>query len=460
MTPNQRVINLLIRLINSGTQSQFKLFFHRYHEVDIADALSELDSEQKMAFFSRFTNKDQVDVFEEMDMESQIELIQNFKLDHATEMIETMDKDDAVDLLEALLDENNEKAQEILGSLDVQDQIQLKRLLSYKEGTAGALMTTDYISIPEDLRVKDALELYKQSAPKENDAAFYLFIVNDHQQIKGVISIRKLLLASSDVFIKEIRNDNPITVHVDADQEDAANIFQKYRSIILPVVDDLDIVLGVITIDDIVDVVVEEANEDILKLSGTVMDDIESDKLIYGNVLHALGHRLPWLCVTIVGGIVASYIMISYSKDLIQPMFSLAFILSFVPLLMGLGGNIGNQSATIIVRALAVNQINKAWHIILREFSIGVILGSFIGGIVGGYIFLTTPHHIMALCIGGTVVINMSVAALLGAALPVLFNSLRIDPAVASAPFISTSLDIIGQIIYFSITLFMFQLFL
>lgn len=459
MSPKERLLDLLDRLIGRGTQHQFNLLFHKYHEADIAEALELLPSDKKALFFSRMLTNETVGVFEEMDMESQIEIIQHFKIENAAELIEKMDKDDGVDLLEALLDEDKDKAQQILNKMDVEDQIQLSRLLTYKEASAGALMTTDFISIPEKLTVNEALDVYKQKSPKENDLAFYIFIVNEYGQIQGVISIRKLLLAKPNTLVKDVRNSYPIKVHVDSDQEDVAAMFQKYRSIILPVVDDLDIVLGVITIDDVVDVVVEQASEDILKLSGTSGDDIQGERLIQGSIGYALIHRLPWLFVTIIGGIIASLIMIYYSKALNQSVISLSYILSFVPMLMGLGGNIGNQSATILVRALAINQIGESKKIrtIIRECSIGLIIGCIIGGIVSGYVYITSSSHIMAICIGATIAINMGVASFIGASLPVLFKSLDIDPAVASAPFISTTLDIIGQMIYFTIAIGMFN---
>ena len=462
MTPKDRLLDLLLRLINKGSQQQFNLLFHKYHEADIADALELLPTDKKTLFFNRILTTETVDVFEEMDMTSQIEIIQNFKVDNAAALIEKMDKDDAVDLLEALLDEDQLRAKQILNKLDVDDQIELNRLLTYPEDSAGTLMTTDFISIPEKLTVKEALNLYKQKSPKESDAAFYLFIVNEHDQIKGVISIRKLLLAPAELLVKDVRNNFPIKVHVNTDREDVAKLFQKYRSIILPVVDDLDIVLGVITIDDIVDVVVEEANEDMLKLSGTSGDDIQSNKLISGSIWYALIHRLPWLFVTILGGIIASLIMIHYAKNLTFKMISLSFILSFVPLLMGLGGNIGNQSATILVRALAVSQISnsKKVLIIVREAGLGLVIGTLIGLIVCGYVYLTANNYLIAICIGLAIAINMTIASLIGAGLPIVLKMLKVDPAVASAPFISSTLDIIGQIIYFTIAISMFNLFL
>ena len=450
-----RLLDLLIRLIERGSQSQFNLLFHKYHEADIADALELLTSEQKTRFFTRIKPTDSVDVFEEIDLESKIEVIQSFKIDNAAELIEKMDKDDAVDLLDALLNEDKENTQNILSKMDIEDQIELSKLLKYTGDTAGTLMTTDFISIPEKLTVKEALALYKEKMPKENDAAFYLFIVNENNQIQGVISLRKLLLSPSGKYVKEIRNDHPITVHVDQDQEEVAKIFQKYRSIALPVVDDLNIVLGVITVDDIVDVVIEEASEDMLKLSGTSGEDIQSNKLIEGGIWYALVHRLPWLGVTLVGGIIASYIMVIFSKALNQSNIHLSLVLSFVPLLMGLAGNVGNQSATILVRAFAINDVNlkRRWVIILREVLIGSSIGILIGIIVGSYVWMTTGNEIFAMSILLAILLNMTIAVLFGAGLPVIFKQINIDPAVASAPFISTALDIIGQIIYYIIVI-------
>ena len=453
------LLELLVRLIEGGTQSQFNLLFHKYHEADIADSLELLTGDQRTRFFTLFKPKDSVEIFEEMDLDSKIDVIQRFKVESAAELIEKMDKDDAVDLLEALLDDDESNAQKILGKMEIQDQIDLRRLLKYTDDTAGTLMTTDYISIPEKLTVKEALKRYKEKMPKENDAAFYLFIVNENNQIKGVISLRTLLLSPENKYVKEIRNDYPITVHVDNDQEEVAKIFQKYRSIVLPVVDDMNIVLGVITVDDIVNVVIEEASEDILKLSGTSGDDLQSNKLIEGDIWYALVHRLPWLGVTIIGGVIASYIMIIFSKLIDKQLISLSLVLSFVPLLMGLAGNIGNQSATILVRAFAISdvKISKRLVIVFREILIGGSIGSLIGAIVGSFVWFSTGNSIFALCIMSAIFLNMTIAALFGASLPVIFKQMNIDPAVASAPFISTSLDIIGQLVYYLIIILLLQ---
>ncbi|MGA0242078.1 MAG: magnesium transporter, partial [Candidatus Marinamargulisbacteria bacterium] len=247
-------------------------------------------------------------------------------------------------------------------------------------------------------------------------------------------------------------------VHVHDDPEVVAQLFQKFRSIVLPVVDDLGVILGVITIDDVVNVVVEEATEDMLKLSGTLGEDIQNEKLIEGALWYPLLYRLPWLFVTILGGIIASGIMLRYSTQLSQYPVSLPFVLSFVPLLMGLGGNIGNQSATILVRALAVKPMDRSQRVwvIGRELGVGCVIGGVIAGVVAMYVYGVSNDLIMTLCLAISIVLNMGLASLLGASLPILLKACRIDPAIASAPFISTTLDIIGQLIYFTTIIMLF----
>ena len=178
METESRLNQLLNKLILNGTSNQFKLFFHRYHEADIADAVEQLPIESKTLFFNKISISDGAEVLEEMSIDDQIELIRDFKVDTAAEIIEKMDKDDAVDLLEALLDKDKDSAQDLLNRMDLDDQIQLKRLLSYQEDTAGGLMNPDYVSIPEMLTVEGALEKYRQISPDKKDTAFYLFIVN------------------------------------------------------------------------------------------------------------------------------------------------------------------------------------------------------------------------------------------------------------------------------------------
>ncbi len=444
------LVRVLKRLIDNGTSSQWQLLFQKHHVADIADAVSQLSLSKKKLFFKHVKSPSRIMVFELLDTADQIAIIQVLKTTNAAQFLAAMDKDDSADLVGALLDTDANHAHSILSKMPPVDQQALKQLLMYPNGSAGALMTTDMITIPERLTVGEALAVYRGQAPKESDAAFYLFVVNDDQVIKGVVTLRKLVLANPGQLVKHVRNNYPIMVHVTADQEDVADLFQKYRSIVLPVVDDAHHILGVITIDDVVDVVVEEASEDILKMAGATSYEANHERLMQGTFFYSLRHRLPWLIVTVMGGVMASRLMIAFSPYVTNLGVTLSVILSFVPLLMGLSGNVGNQSAAIVVRALGLTSatLRQRYQYIGRECVLGVGFGGVLAMGVSGYVYVA-GYPVIALAIGISVVLNMIIATFLGSALPVVLDYLRIDPAIASAPFISTSLDSIGQVVYF-----------
>ncbi|MBT5855024.1 magnesium transporter [bacterium] len=453
--PLDHITDLIRRLVDRGTEQQYYLFFLKYHEADIAEALADVTPDERARFFSKVKLESGADVFEEMEPSFQLQLVESLKTELVAKYVGEMDPDDAADLMEDLREEDEELADEILEALPESEAADIQELLSYNEDSAGALMTSEYLWIPEDLTVSGAIDSYRSQAPPDSELSFYVYIVDGNGTLVGVTSIRNLLLAEPDEPIKDVRNDSPIKVHQDVDQEKVAKMFRKYDLVVLPVVDDWDQLLGIITIDDVVDVVVEEATEDMYRLSGTGTSDFEEGKLLHGKSIYAVWSRLPWLLVTILGGLVASYVMVFYSNHFPQGFVPLAVSLSFVPLLMGLGGNVGNQSATIIVRGLATGGLrdNDVMRILLRE----LVVGGLIGVLVGLVVFLITSffgyHWQFAMIVAVSVVMNIIVAAIIGATLPIVFRKMNIDPAVASAPFISTTLDIIGQIIYFGLTI-------
>ncbi len=455
MPQSSHVIRISIqKLIASGTPKEYFLFFKDTHEADIADVLSELPEEERHLFFAKVNPEMSAEILEELSLDQQIDIISQFKIDIAAKFIEEMEPDDAVDLLEELSETNEEKAEQIIDALPEKEKSTIKTLLAYEEDSAGALMTSHFVSIPEDLTITEALTTIKQQDPPESELSFYIFIVSKNNTLAGYTTLRDLLLAKETQTVKEIRHENTISVLHHTDQEKVALLFQKYNMSVIPVTNELNHLLGVITIDDVVDVVVEEANEDVYKLSGTA--PIDERKLISGNIATPIFFRLPWLTVTILGGLLASIIINRYSHSFETSLFPLTLSLSFIPLLMGLGGNVGNQSSAIIVRGLATGHITPSHHLklMLREIAIGLAIGIIIGSIL----FITNIYiNDYSILFSGIVSLalaaNITVASMIGTALPLLFNKLKIDPAIASAPFISTTLDILGQLIYFAITL-------
>ncbi|RAP33410.1 magnesium transporter [Candidatus Marinamargulisbacteria bacterium SCGC AG-410-N11] len=459
---NSILYNKILKAINSKSKLNYSRLFNRFHDADISEALLQLNTEQRLTFFRKFKPELAVDVLEEMQLQEQVSLISELRTALAADYIEEMEPDDAVDLIEELQEINANKAQEILDALPDKEAEDLQHLLSYEENSAGAIMTTEFICIPENLTIKQALSHIKRQNPPDSEISFYIFIVSDKNKLLGYISLRNLLMNKPSDLVETFSLPFPVKITIDTDQEDAAKIFQKYDFVAIPVVDKSNTLVGLITIDDIVDVVVEEANEDIIKLSGTY--EIEEEKLISGSIFYSIFYRIPWLLLTISGGLFASFIINYYSN--IHPSINilpLSLCLSFIPIIMGLGGNVGNQSATIFVRGISTGLIKdkKGLFYILREFCIGIFIGSIISFIVFifNYFFSGLPT-IFSIIVFISIVTNIIIATLIGSSLPILLRKINIDPAIASAPLISTSLDLLGQVIYFSVTFFSLLYFL
>ncbi|MEK9656782.1 MAG: magnesium transporter [bacterium] len=448
-------------LIKKGQKKDYIQLFKEQHEADIAEILSTFNQNEKQKFFQNVNIKLGADVLEELDQDAQLNLIKTLKTDLSAKFIKEMEPDDAVDLLEELQENDEAKAEEIIDALPTEEAQELQELLTYPENSAGAIMTTEFISIPEKLSCKSALETIKKQNPPDTDVAFYTFIVNEKKELTSFTTLRNILLANENNTIKSIRNDYPITAHINDDQEDVAKKFQKYNLVVIPVIDDTNILKGIITVDDIVDVVVEEATEDIYKLTGT-SDNTETN-LLSGSLQKSVFTRIPWLILSIIGGILSAIIITFYANIFKNQLFSLALSLSYIPLLTGLAGNIGNQSATIIVRSLATGKLKNTpvKKQLLREFQIGCLIGISIASlllIINIFVFNTS--YLFSCIVSLALICNMAVAAIIGTGLPLLFNHVNIDPAIAAAPFISTALDIIGQLIYFSLTLYILSFFI
>ena len=449
----EAIKSLLLQISEKGRKEDIVQFLDKYHEADIADVLESLSDDEQYMFFTKLDPSLSTDVLEEMEMKQKLDVMLSLKTELAAKYIEEMEPDEAVDVLEEIIESDEGKAAEIMNALSPQNAVELKTLLSYPEDSAGSLMTSEFLYIPENLTVAQTIESIRVQNPPDTEISFYIFIVDEHFKLIGFTTLRDLVMASGNTKIKNIRNDYPISVIADTDQEEVARVFQKYDVVAVPVVDRSNHLVGLITVDDIVDVVVEEASEDLIKLSGTAETDEET--LVSGNPFKALFYRIPWLFITLLGGVLAAFIINTYSTKFSESYFALSLSLSFVPLIMGLSGNVGNQSATITVRGIATDIIKtkKYLKFIFREYLIGIGIGLLISLVLLILNLLLGMPSTISFIVSLSLLINISVATLLGASLPIILKKIKIDPAVASAPIISTSLDILGQIIYFSLTL-------
>lgn len=410
--------------------------------ADIAELLEELETEDKHWLITLLDSETAALVINELDSELGGELLARLNEERVSEILEEMPLDDAADLLGELSDTEQNK---YLDLLETEDQQDVRELMKYPEDTAGGLMTYDYVAIREDITAARAIEVLRETAP-DAETVYYVYVINTDNQLVGVISLRELIIASPDSLIYSIMRRSTVSVPVDMDQEEVARIVSKYDFLAVPVVDHNKSLLGIITFDDVIDVIHEEASEDIYRMAGAAGEEEEEEEDFILRIKASLKARLPWLFVTLLGGLLSGQILSRFSGE-ISAVVALAF---FIPLLTGMGGNVGTQSSTVTVRGIATGQIKDEdiLKVIGREALTGLAIGAILGIIVGGIASWWQDKPMLGMVVGLAMLGNMFTAATMGTLVPLFFRRIGIDPAVASAPFISTAIDITGLVIY------------
>jgi magnesium transporter len=386
------------------------------------------DAQQKGALFS------------ELDEDIFSNLIEDMDLDEIVEILDHMPTDDVADIIGRLPEE---KSDTILEKMKKEGSEEVEDLLRYGDDTAGGIMVPDFIALKEDTTAKEAIE----SLQKEHldvEMPFYLYVVDDHGRLVGVSSLRQLVVVHPETPLKQFMTTDVFSVETGMDQEEVAKMVARYDILAVPVVDGTNTLVGIVTVDDIIDIIREEATQDILKMAGAGEEFIETQ-----SVFKSTRSRLPWLFASCIGGIVAFFIICRFEDGLNE----IAYLAAFIPVIMNMGGNIGTQSSSIVVRGLATGQLNvrDIWAVVFKELSVGLILGVIYGFLIGMVAQFRYDTGALALSVGLSVICSMSVAALLGSMVPMAFARINIDPAVASSPFVTTSVDIISVFFYFQI---------
>lgn len=429
-------------ILEKNDYKKLKSILHEYHPVDIAEFYEELSSQESINLFKVLDFDDAVQVLEEIDSDKKFFILTNIKPSYASKLIAEMSSDDVADLLGDLEEEEKKRILSLIGE---NEQADLKDLLAYGKNTAGGRMTTEYIAFPKDLKAKDALNKLGELA-LDAETIYYVFAVDSEGRLVGVVSLRDLILAPEQTPIKDFMQTDLKKVNALSDQEEVARLIKKYGFLALPVVDDDNVLLGIVTVDDAMMVVEEETTEDILKLSGSDFDE----KIALGQVSPwaRAKRRLPWILVAVVGEIFSGRVINDFSAAL-QTIVALSF---FIPVLMDMGGNVGTQSAAIIVRGLATGEINTSSIAknVLREAAVGMILGVFNGLLVAAMTYFWQGEVLLGVVVGIAMAFNLTLAAMLGTFMPLLWYKLGHDPAVASGPLVTTLLDILGLFVYFS----------
>ncbi|HBY56852.1 MAG TPA: magnesium transporter [Candidatus Atribacteria bacterium] len=442
----------IIKLLEEKKVQEVKEIIDDLYPTEFAEITDYLSLEQVVEIFKLLKDDERIaELLSELSSELQASIMSALGKEKASDILEEMDADDAADFLGEIAPQESRELLDLMPKEEAED---IEELLKYKENTAGSIMTNEFVALTEDLTAEEAINKIRELSP-EAEMIYYVYIVDKRGRLVGVISLRDLIVADPKAKITEIMEEDVISVLDTDDQETAAQKMSDYDFLALPVVDEKGVLVGIITVDDIIDVMREEVTEDIHKMVGT--SEVYEDKLVKASSLDRAKARVPWLFVCIFGDIISGSI-IKFHSELLQAVIAMAF---FIPIIMDMGGNVGSQSSTITVRALATGQIraDELWKNIWAESKVGCIIGLIAGGIISIVALTWQNDYLLGVIIGISLCITMVTAATVGALLPLIFTKIKIDPAIAAGPFITTAIDVSGLLIYFSLGTFLFRYF-
>ena len=435
------LVNQVESLIQNADDKALQKLLKDFHYADIAEILDELDLDEAMYIIKLLDSETTADILMELDEDNREKVLRNLSAKEIAEEIGELDTDDAADIISELPEE---RQQEVISQIeDEEHKAEIRELLAYDDDTAGGLMAKELVKVYETWTVAGCLRRIRGQA-KEVTRVHSVYVVDKKNRLVGRLSLKDLIVAKSDQKISEIYISSVDCVNVNDDAEDVARVMQKYDLEAIPVVDDNQILLGRITIDDIVDLMKEEAEKD-YQLAAGITSDVEADDSIW----ELTKARLPWLLIGMFGGIGAASIINGFS----DAMTKFPALLMFIPLIQATAGNVGVQSSAIVVQGLANDTIDgKLFGRLLKEFLLGLVNGLAIAAIVlliSHFVFKTTYYESLTICVALITVIIM--AALIGTFIPIFLDKRGIDAAVATGPFITTSNDVFGILMYFVI---------
>ena len=418
------------------------------NEVDIASLLSTL-SDKELALAFRLIPKDKAaEVFSNMDTSMQTYLVTMFTEKELKELLDDLYMDDTVDMLEEL---PANLVKRILATVSASDRSMINQLLNYPEDSAGSIMTTEYVDLREEMTVGQAMAHIKKTGIHKE--TIYTCYITERRKLVGIVSAKDLMTTDDNVPIKDLMETEIISVYTHADQEQVAQLFTKYDLLALPVIDQDGRMVGIVTFDDAMDVMVDEATEDITKMAAIN----PSEKTYFEtSVLQHAKNRIPWLLILMFTSIITGTIITRYENAFA----AIPLLVSFIPMLMDTGGNCGSQSATLIIRGIALDEIRftDLFKVMFKEFRISLIVGAFLAVANGVRIFIQYHNPGLAVVIACSLMGTVIMAKLVGCILPLLAKKVNLDPAIMASPLITTLVDTFSILIYFNIATVLFRL--
>ena len=440
--------DIFIKLLAQREFKAVRSILDVMNEVDIASLLSTL-SDKELALAFRLIPKDKAaEVFSNMDTSMQTYLVTMFTEKELKELLDDLYMDDTVDMLEEL---PANLVKRILATVSASDRSMINQLLNYPEDSAGSIMTTEYVDLREEMTVGQAMAHIKKTGIHKE--TIYTCYITERRKLVGIVSAKDLMTTDDDVPIKDLMETEIISVYTHADQEQVAQLFTKYDLLALPVIDQDGRMVGIVTFDDAMDVMVDEATEDLTKMAAIN----PSEKTYFEtSVLQHAKNRIPWLLILMFTSIITGTIITRYENAFA----AIPLLVSFIPMLMDTGGNCGSQSATLIIRGIALDEIRftDLFKVMFKEFRISLIVGAFLAVANGVRIFIQYHNPGLAVVIACSLMGTVIMAKLVGCTLPLLAKKVNLDPAIMASPLITTLVDTFSILIYFNIATVLFRL--
>ena len=435
--------NTFLRLLRRHADTNLIKLIKKTHPADLAIVFRYFDEDQQREVFSLMKNNEHtLEFLIELDDLFIANLLKHENIDQIARLIQNASTNEQSYILGAL--ENNQ-AQSVIDKLKIEEKEEIEEIMAYPDDSAGVIMATDVFTLHKNTSCREALKTLQDH--KDAEMVFYIYITDDDSSLVGVASLRALATTPPNTLLKDIMVKKVHKVSPETDQEEVAQLVAQYNYLAVPVVDSDNILLGIVTVDDVVDVIREEATEDFLQMAGAGKDR----EILLKSSWENARIRIPWLLASWVGGIIASYVIGNF-ENMLENIIVLA---SFIPIIIGMGGNVGTQSSTIVVRGMATGRITigNELTVILKELKVGLLLGVLYGlmlGIFAGFRFIDTNPMIGAV-VGLSICSSMLIATGVGTLTPLMLRKLDVDPAIATGPFVTTSIDILGVILYFLI---------
>jgi magnesium transporter len=429
-------------------EKQIRELFSDFHPRDIFELCEDLDPEENAQIIISLGRPLGIEFFQHFKIKQQREIYQHFSKKWMADILEEMAPDERADFIKAL---PKKRVEEILPLVAQAERNDIKRLIQFKEGTAGSVLTTEYAALPQDITVREAIRRLKLQA-FNRETIYYIYIIDAERRLIGFVSLKDLIIAESTSMIKDIMHTNITIVNVNDDKEAVAKELADYDLIAIPVIDDSNKLIGIVTHDDVVDVINEEHTEDVYRYAaaGEYIDYMGSKSTTIAK------QRILWLMVLVAMGFVSGWVMERYAFQL-EAVVSLVF---FIPLLCDSGGNAGTQSSTVVIRGLATGEIemSEIFKVFWKELRTGLLVGLAMGCLAAIRAIVMNKDPLLAITVGLAMIATVIVATTLGAVLPIMFKKMKFDPALMSGPFITSIVDIVSLFVYLHLAMIIFNL--